>query len=175
MHISNIRQDFLVVTLPAVDVPFPNTEVFHFVLQAINYYEAALKTGQQNFLRLVQLLTTIRNLISYVLKSVFSVRYDLAELYLKLKNYEKSDKVIKSALEQEKGAIFLFMLCRYIGLCRFSRVYETHERLTQHLPINLQFKFVKEWMGRFAQSLLTMHVMCVKQRHSYDVNVRSVQ
>lgn len=30
-------------------------------------------------------------------------RYDLAELYLKLKNYEKSDKVIKLALEQEKG------------------------------------------------------------------------
>ena len=112
MHISNTRQDFLVVNLPAVDVPsFPNTEVFHFVLQAINYYEAALKTGQQNFLRLVQLLTTIRNLISYVLKSVFCVRYDLAELYLKLKNYEKSDKVIKSALEQEKGAIFFFMFC----------------------------------------------------------------
>ena len=35
--------------------------------------------------------------------SYFS-RYDLAELYLKLKNYEKADKVIKAALEQEKGA-----------------------------------------------------------------------
>ncbi|XP_020612885.1 tetratricopeptide repeat protein 21B-like [Orbicella faveolata] len=52
----------------------------HHYGKAINYYEAALKTGQQNFLR-----------------------YDLAELYLKLKNYEKSDKVIKSALEQEKA------------------------------------------------------------------------
>lgn len=30
----------------------------------------------------------------------------MAELYLKLKNYEKSDKVIKLALEQEKGTIF---------------------------------------------------------------------
>lgn len=107
MHISSTRQDFLVVSLPVVVVvpSFPNTEVFHFVLQAINYYEAALKTGQQNFLRLVHLLTTIRSLVSYLLKSVSFVRYDLAELYLKLKNYEKSDKVIKSALEQEKGVL----------------------------------------------------------------------
>ncbi|CAH3123731.1 unnamed protein product [Pocillopora meandrina] len=52
----------------------------HHYGKAINYYEAALKSGQQNFLR-----------------------YDLAELYLKLKNYEKSDKVIKLALEQEKA------------------------------------------------------------------------
>ncbi|CAH3021819.1 unnamed protein product [Porites evermanni] len=52
----------------------------HHYGKAINYYEAALKSGQQNFLR-----------------------YDLAELYLKLKNYDKADKVIKSALEQEKA------------------------------------------------------------------------
>ena len=119
MHISSTRQNFLVVILPVVVVvvpSFPNTEVFHFVLQAINYYEAALKTGQQNFLRLVHLLTTIRNLVSYLLKSVSFVRYDLAELYLKLKNYEKSDKVIKSALEQEKGVIFFSMLHHIVTL-----------------------------------------------------------
>lgn len=52
----------------------------HHYGKAINYYEAALKSGQQNFLR-----------------------FDLAELYLKLKNYEKADKVIKAALEQEKA------------------------------------------------------------------------
>lgn len=119
MHISSTRQNFLVVILPVVVVvpSFPNTEVFHFVLQAINYYEAALKTGQQNFLRLVHLLTTIHSPVSYLLKSVSFVRYDLAELYLKLKNYEKSDKVIKSALEQEKGVIFFSMLC-----CRFCTI-----------------------------------------------------
>lgn len=120
MHISSTRQNFLVVSLPVVVVvvpSFPNTEVFHFVLQAINYYEAALKTGQQNFLRLVHLLTTIHSPVSYLLKSVSFVRYDLAELYLKLKNYEKSDKVIKSALEQEKGVIFFSMLC-----CRFCTI-----------------------------------------------------
>lgn len=119
MHISSTRQNFLVVILPVVVVvpSFPNTEVFHFVLQAINYYEAALKTGQQNFLRLVHLLTTIHSPVSYLLKSVSFVRYDLAELYLKLKNYEKSDKVFKSALEQEKGVIFFSMLC-----CRFCTI-----------------------------------------------------
>ena len=116
MHISNTRQDFPGV----VDIlSLLNTEVSHFVLQAINYYEAALKTGQQNFLRLVHLLTTMRNLISHLLKSVSIVRYDLAELYLKLKNYEKSDKVIKSALEQEKGTISF--LCCFAVLCHIVR------------------------------------------------------
>ena len=46
--------------------------------------------------------------------SVPFVRYDLAELYLKLKNYEKSDKVIKLALEQEKGAFYV--LCSLLHL-----------------------------------------------------------
>lgn len=35
----------------------------------------------------------------------FLFRYDLAELYLKLKNYDKADKVIKSALKQDKGMV----------------------------------------------------------------------
>jgi uncharacterized protein HemY len=30
-------------------------------------------------------------------------RYDLAELYMKLKNYEKAEKVIRTAMEQQKG------------------------------------------------------------------------
>ena len=103
MHIINTCQDFLVVNLPAVDVPsFQNTEVFHFLLQAINYYEAALKTGQQNFLRLVHFLTTIRHLVSYVLKSVFSIRYDLAELYLKLKNYENQTRLSSQLWNKKK-------------------------------------------------------------------------
>ena len=29
------------------------------------------------------------------------LRYDLAELYLKLKNYEKAEKVIKMAIQQD--------------------------------------------------------------------------
>ncbi|XP_064419793.1 tetratricopeptide repeat protein 21B [Latimeria chalumnae] len=50
----------------------------HNYAKAINYYEAALKTGQQNFLR-----------------------YDLAELLLKLKQYEKAEIVLQQALDCE--------------------------------------------------------------------------
>ncbi|XP_066543938.1 tetratricopeptide repeat protein 21B isoform X2 [Amia ocellicauda] len=50
----------------------------HNYAKAINYYEAALKSGQQNFLR-----------------------YDLAELLLKLRQYEKSERVLQQALNHE--------------------------------------------------------------------------
>ncbi|XP_071507875.1 tetratricopeptide repeat protein 21B-like [Diadema antillarum] len=46
--------------------------------RAINYYEAALKTGGQSFLR-----------------------HDLGELLLKLRHYEKAEKTLKMALEHE--------------------------------------------------------------------------
>lgn len=48
--------------------------------QAINYYEAALKTEQQNFLR-----------------------YDLAELLMKMKQFERCEKVLHEALDHEPG------------------------------------------------------------------------
>ncbi|KAJ1188379.1 hypothetical protein NDU88_005140 [Pleurodeles waltl] len=50
----------------------------HNYAKAISYYEAALKTGQQNFLR-----------------------YDLAELLLKLKQYDKAESVLQQALDHE--------------------------------------------------------------------------
>ncbi|XP_074159318.1 tetratricopeptide repeat protein 21B [Sminthopsis crassicaudata] len=50
----------------------------HNYSKAITYYEAALKSGQQNFLC-----------------------YDLAELLLKLKHYEKAEKVLQHALAHE--------------------------------------------------------------------------
>ena len=49
-------------------------------VQAITYYEAALKSGQQNYLC-----------------------YDLAELLLKLKWYDKAEKVLQHALAPEPG------------------------------------------------------------------------
>lgn len=49
-------------------------------VQAITYYEAALKSGQQNYLC-----------------------YDLAELLLKLKWYDKAEKVLQHALAHEPG------------------------------------------------------------------------
>ncbi|XP_039613461.1 tetratricopeptide repeat protein 21B isoform X1 [Polypterus senegalus] len=50
----------------------------HNYAKAINYYEAALKTNWQNFLR-----------------------YDLAELLLKLKQYDKAEQILQHALDHE--------------------------------------------------------------------------
>uniref|UniRef100_A0A8C8SD14 Tetratricopeptide repeat domain 21B n=1 Tax=Pelusios castaneus TaxID=367368 RepID=A0A8C8SD14_9SAUR len=50
----------------------------HNYSKAISYYEAALKNGQQHFLY-----------------------YDLAELLLKLRRYEKAEKVLQQALDHE--------------------------------------------------------------------------
>eukprot|EP00064_Thunnus_orientalis_P012892 superscaffoldBa00002031_g12928 len=52
----------------------------HNYVKAINYYEAALKTEQQNFLR-----------------------YDLAELLMKMKQYERCERVLHDALDHEPG------------------------------------------------------------------------
>ena len=68
-----------------------------------------MKSGQQNFLRFVLFGASLFCVPCIVtvgfLHLSFLFRYDLAELYLKLKNYDKADKVIKSALEQEKGIV----------------------------------------------------------------------
>ncbi|NWY76297.1 TT21B protein, partial [Erithacus rubecula] len=50
----------------------------HNYSKAINYYEAAVRNGQQNFLC-----------------------YDLAELLMKLKQYEQAEKVLQQALDHE--------------------------------------------------------------------------
>ncbi|XP_033624164.1 tetratricopeptide repeat protein 21B-like isoform X1 [Asterias rubens] len=52
----------------------------HQYSKAINYYEAALKTGGQSFLR-----------------------HDLANLLLKLRHFEKAEKVLKTALDHESA------------------------------------------------------------------------
>uniref|UniRef100_A0A8C2CMV6 Tetratricopeptide repeat domain 21B n=1 Tax=Cyprinus carpio TaxID=7962 RepID=A0A8C2CMV6_CYPCA len=52
----------------------------HNYVKAINYYEAALKSGQQNFLR-----------------------YDLADLLMKLRQYERCEKVLQEALTHDPG------------------------------------------------------------------------
>ncbi|KAK7913141.1 hypothetical protein WMY93_013352 [Mugilogobius chulae] len=67
----------------------------HNYNKAINYYEAALKSGQQNFLR-----------------------YDLAELLMKMKQYERCEKVVQEALQHEpvKELAGLSDDCRYLLL-----------------------------------------------------------
>ncbi|XP_061698597.1 tetratricopeptide repeat protein 21B-like isoform X2 [Syngnathoides biaculeatus] len=67
----------------------------HYFDEALHYYEAALKTGQQNFLR-----------------------YDLAELLMRMKEYERCESVLHDALSQkpENGLCALADNCRYLML-----------------------------------------------------------
>ncbi|XP_038145708.1 tetratricopeptide repeat protein 21B [Cyprinodon tularosa] len=67
----------------------------HNYVKAISYYEAALKTEQQNFLR-----------------------YDLAELLMKMKQYERCERVLHDALAHEPANELSALLdnCRYLVL-----------------------------------------------------------
>ena len=60
-------------------------------LQAINYYEAALKTGGQSFLR-----------------------HDLAELLIKLRQLDKAEKILKIALDGESGQGMDLFFCKCV-------------------------------------------------------------
>lgn len=59
---------------------FNYRHIFVSSFKAIGYYEAAVRNGQQNFLC-----------------------YDLAELLMKLKQYEQAEKVLQQALDHEPG------------------------------------------------------------------------
>uniref|UniRef100_A0A8C5R7T2 Tetratricopeptide repeat domain 21B n=1 Tax=Leptobrachium leishanense TaxID=445787 RepID=A0A8C5R7T2_9ANUR len=86
----------------------------HNYSKAINYYEAAIKSGQQNFLR-----------------------YDLAELLLKLKQYEKAEKILKQALDHETVNDLSSLMddSRYHVL--LARIYSKMEK-TEEALISLQ-------------------------------------
>ncbi|KAK6970975.1 Tetratricopeptide repeat protein 21B [Biomphalaria glabrata] len=73
--------------------------------KAINYYEVSLKTGGQS-----------------------SLRYDLAELLLKLKQYDKAEKVLKQAIEQE-GQDLETMIEHTKYLILLAKVYNQVDRL----------------------------------------------
>ncbi|XP_070546763.1 tetratricopeptide repeat protein 21B-like [Ptychodera flava] len=68
--------------------------------KAINYYEAALKTGSQNFLR-----------------------YDLAELLLKLRQYDKAERTLKAVLDREQAKDLASMMEETRCLVLLSKVY----------------------------------------------------
>ncbi|KAH0621443.1 hypothetical protein JD844_022770 [Phrynosoma platyrhinos] len=86
----------------------------HNYSKAINYYEAALKTGQQNFLS-----------------------YDLAELLLKLNQYDKAEKVLQQVLDHESGNDLSSLMedIRYQVL--LAKVYSKMER-TEDAVVSLQ-------------------------------------
>ncbi|KAM9549015.1 tetratricopeptide repeat protein 21B isoform 2-T2 [Guaruba guarouba] len=68
----------LVEKLPSAHTLLLLGDAYMNIQEAISYYEAALRSGQQNFLR-----------------------YDLAELLMKLKQYEKAERVLQQALGHE--------------------------------------------------------------------------
>lgn len=74
--------------------------------KAINYYEAALKSGGQNFLR-----------------------YDLAELLLKLRQYDKAEKVLQTALGEEQNGELDIMMEHTKYMVLLAKVYHRSERM----------------------------------------------
>ncbi|KAK3569226.1 hypothetical protein QTP86_026513 [Hemibagrus guttatus] len=97
----------------------------HNYVKAINYYEAALKSGQQSFLR-----------------------YDLAELLMKLRQYERCEKVLHEALshDPENELPLLTEDCRYLVLLAKiqSKVNKNDEALLSlHRARDVQAKVLK--------------------------------
>ncbi|XP_061464567.1 tetratricopeptide repeat protein 21B [Rhineura floridana] len=86
----------------------------HKYSKAINYYEAALKTGQQNFLC-----------------------YDLAELLLKLNQLDKAEKVLRQVLDHQSvnDLSSLMEYTRYHVL--LAKIYSKMER-TEDAVVSLQ-------------------------------------
>ncbi|XP_025066742.1 tetratricopeptide repeat protein 21B isoform X1 [Alligator sinensis] len=86
----------------------------HNYSTAIGYYEAALKSGQQNFLC-----------------------YDLAELLMKLRQYEKAEKVLQQALDHEPVNELSSLMedCRYHVL--LAKIYSKMEK-TNEAIVSLQ-------------------------------------
>uniref|UniRef100_A0AAR2L5L3 Tetratricopeptide repeat protein 21B n=1 Tax=Pygocentrus nattereri TaxID=42514 RepID=A0AAR2L5L3_PYGNA len=97
----------------------------HNYVKAINYYEAALKSGQQNFLR-----------------------YDLAELLMKLRQYERCERVLHEALTHDpvNELPLLTEDCRYLVLLAKiqSKVSKNDEALLSlHRARDVQAKVLK--------------------------------
>ncbi|XP_051938739.1 tetratricopeptide repeat protein 21B isoform X1 [Hippocampus zosterae] len=83
----------------------------HYYAKAIHYYETALKSEQQNFLR-----------------------YDLAELLMKMKQYERCERLLHDSLSREPASELSALSddCRYLMLLAkvLNKVDKTEEALT---------------------------------------------
>lgn len=84
----------------------------HNYNKAINYYEVAVKTGNQGFLR-----------------------YDLAELHMKMKNYEKAEKVITTAMEEQKGADLASLMQESKLLVLLSKIHKKSLDMEENLNV----------------------------------------
>uniref|UniRef100_A0A8C3PP13 Tetratricopeptide repeat protein 21B n=1 Tax=Calidris pygmaea TaxID=425635 RepID=A0A8C3PP13_9CHAR len=92
----------------------------HNYSKAISYYEAALRSGQQNFLC-----------------------YDLAELLMKLKQYEKAEKVLQQALDHEPVNELSSLMedGRYQVL--LAKIYSKMEKIDEAIARELQARVLK--------------------------------
>uniref|UniRef100_A0A8B9G8L9 Tetratricopeptide repeat domain 21B n=1 Tax=Amazona collaria TaxID=241587 RepID=A0A8B9G8L9_9PSIT len=92
----------------------------HNYSKAISYYEAALRSGQQNFLR-----------------------YDLAELLMKLKQYEKAERVLQQALDHEPVNELSSLVedVRYHVL--LAKIYSKMEKIDEAIARELQARVLK--------------------------------
>ncbi|KAJ7322130.1 hypothetical protein JRQ81_018417 [Phrynocephalus forsythii] len=77
----------------------------HQYNKAINYYEIALKMGEQDFLC-----------------------HDLAGLLLKLKKFEKAEKVLNQALDHDCADVLPSMMMDVKNLMLLAKIYETTKR-----------------------------------------------
>uniref|UniRef100_A0AAR2JAV8 Tetratricopeptide repeat protein 21B n=1 Tax=Pygocentrus nattereri TaxID=42514 RepID=A0AAR2JAV8_PYGNA len=92
----------------------------HNYVKAINYYEAALKSGQQNFLR-----------------------YDLAELLMKLRQYERCERVLHEALTHDPGENFPrclllhhnFLKTFFFVLCVFAQARDVQAKVLKRVQL----------------------------------------
>uniref|UniRef100_A0AAR2LA79 Tetratricopeptide repeat domain 21B n=1 Tax=Pygocentrus nattereri TaxID=42514 RepID=A0AAR2LA79_PYGNA len=85
----------------------------HNYVKAINYYEAALKSGQQNFLR-----------------------YDLAELLMKLRQYERCERVLHEALTHDPGENFPRLLVKvFFVLCVFAQARDVQAKVLKRVQL----------------------------------------
>uniref|UniRef100_A0A672KY32 Tetratricopeptide repeat protein 21B-like n=1 Tax=Sinocyclocheilus grahami TaxID=75366 RepID=A0A672KY32_SINGR len=113
----------------------------HNYVKAINYYEAALKSGQQNFLR-----------------------YDLADLLMKLRQYERCEKVLQEALTHDpvNELPLLTEDCRYLVLLAKvqSKVNKNDEALLSLQRVTVQVNVCvcvfEQVMLELAQLYLTL-------------------
>ncbi|KAL7991671.1 hypothetical protein Chor_015927 [Crotalus horridus] len=100
-------------------MPSPHTflllgDAYMNIQEAISYYEAALKTGQQNFLC-----------------------YDLAELLLKLSQHDKAEKLLRQVLDHEPGNDLSSLMEDIQYLVLLAKVYSKMER-TVDAVVSLQ-------------------------------------
>ncbi len=90
----------------------------HDYAKAINYYEAAVRNGSPAQAKCLVL----------IIAGQAALRYDLAELYLRLHQLDKAEKVINTALEHEDNADLATLQAdvRYFSL--MARVHRDAEK-----------------------------------------------